>query len=53
MKGTEVKCTRCGKSVEVCALCEEPDCRHVLCHKCLNVVLGQAKPVTYTVAESP
>lgn len=53
MTDTEVKCERCGRSIEVCFLCEEPECRHVICRECLDLALGQAKPVTYTVAESP
>jgi hypothetical protein len=53
MQATEIKCVQCGKSVEVCGFCEEPECRHVICRQCLDLALGQAKPVTYTVPESP
>jgi len=53
MKNADVKCTQCGKSVEVCYLCEEPGCSHVICRECLDLALGQAKPRTYTVSESP
>jgi hypothetical protein len=53
MKNADVKCDRCGKSIEVCFLCEEPECRHVICRECLEVAIGQARPRTYTVAESP
>jgi hypothetical protein len=53
MKDTDVKCAECGKSVEVCFLCEELECRNVICRQCLDIALGQAKPVPYTVSESP
>jgi hypothetical protein len=53
MKNTDVRCTRCGKSIEVCVLCEEPECRHVICRECLDLALGQAKPRTFTLVESP
>ena len=53
MKDTEVICTQCGRSIEVCYFCEEPDCQHVICREDLDAALGQAKPRTYTVAESP
>jgi len=53
MKNADVKCHQCGKSIEVCVLCEDPACRHVICRRCLDLALGQSKPVTYTVAESP
>lgn len=41
---TAIRCATCGKTVEVCAYCEEPECRHVICHECLNVALAQSKP---------
>lgn len=39
-----VKCARCGKAVEVCCCCEEPECRHVICRACLSVALRQSRP---------
>jgi hypothetical protein len=53
MKDTDVRCSECGKSVEVCFLCEEPECRNVICRECLDIALGQAKARTFTLAETP
>lgn len=44
-------CARCGKAVEVCECCEEPNCKHVICDECLKVAVGERRPRTYTVAE--
>lgn len=46
-----VRCDRCGKSVEVCEFCEEPDCKHVICDDCLRIAVGERRPRTYTAAE--
>lgn len=53
MKDTKVKCSVCGRSIEVCEFCEDPECRRVICRECLYTALGQSKPRTFTVAESP
>lgn len=53
MKDTKVKCSQCGRSIDVCYFCEDPQCRHVICRECVSTALGQAKPRTYTVVESP
>ncbi len=38
------KCSRCGKRIEECAFCDEPDCRAAICYGCSNVALGQEMP---------
>jgi len=40
----EAKCEKCGREVEVCDLCEDPACKHVVCHDCLTVALGERRP---------
>ena len=42
--GTMKNCSRCDRSIELCACCDELDCGAPICHACLNVALGQAKP---------
>lgn len=37
-------CERCGSTIEVCAFCESPDCRHVICYRCLRRELRQSLP---------
>ena len=32
----EFKCARCGRRVELCACCGEPDCDPPLCGPCLR-----------------
>lgn len=32
----ELRCVRCGRSVELCACCGEPDCDPPLCGPCLR-----------------
>ncbi len=44
MIALEAKCERCGKEIEVCDMCEDPACKHVVCHSCLSVALDERKP---------
>jgi hypothetical protein len=37
-----MRCTRCGTRIELCAFCESPACRHVICYRCLRQELGQS-----------
>ena len=32
----------CGRPVEHCAFCDEPDCPAAVCYRCLDVALRQA-----------
>ena len=41
MIALDARCEKCEKAVEVCDLCEEPDCKHVVCHDCLCVALHE------------
>jgi hypothetical protein len=43
MMALDVKCERCGKEIEVCDLCEELACKHVICHDCVSVALDERK----------
>jgi hypothetical protein len=45
------RCAACGKAVDVCECCEEPNCKHVICDDCLKVAVGERRPRTYTTAE--
>lgn len=31
-----LRCVRCGRTVELCACCDEPDCDPPLCGPCLR-----------------
>ena len=37
------KCSRCGRSIEICACCDEPSCGAAVCYACLREALGEAK----------
>ena len=41
MIALDARCEKCDKAVEVCDLCEEPDCKRVVCHDCLCVALHE------------
>jgi hypothetical protein len=41
--GDRGRCEKCGKRIEVCDLCEDPECKHVICHDCLSVALDERK----------
>jgi len=44
MIALEAKCEKCGKEIEVCDMCEDPACQHVVCHDCLAVALEERRP---------
>jgi hypothetical protein len=46
------RCTVCGKAVEVCDFCEDPRCRHVICHECLSRAAAERRAATYTTDEA-
>ena len=37
-----VRCERCGRRIEVCAFCQDPECIHVICYDCLRTALRQS-----------
>jgi len=39
----DITCTSCGKRIEECACCDEPDCAAAVCFHCLNVAAGQER----------
>ncbi len=39
-----VKCVKCGKEIEICEGCQEPDCASAACYDCINRLLGQTLP---------
>lgn len=45
MIAVEVKCERCGKEIDVCDMCEDLACKHVVCHDCLSVALDERRPL--------
>ncbi|HEX2042869.1 MAG TPA: hypothetical protein VHF24_09560 [Acidimicrobiales bacterium] len=34
-------CSRCGRAIEGCALCEQEACGHLLCYRCVRVLFRQ------------
>jgi hypothetical protein len=30
-------CIKCGVAIELCAFCDEPQCKHPTCHRCVNI----------------
>ncbi len=38
------RCSRCGRRIDECACCNEPDCGAAICYRCLNVAVGQEMP---------
>lgn len=42
-----VACSLCGRAIEVCACCDEPDCPPPLCDACLREVMGKAMRRVY------
>ena len=34
-----VRCERCGRRIEVCAFCQDPECPHVICYRDLRAEL--------------
>lgn len=43
----ELRCSLCGRPIEVCACCDEPDCPPPLCDVCLREVMGAAMRRVY------
>ena len=43
----ELRCSLCGRTIEVCACCDEPDCPPPLCDVCLREVMGKAMRRVY------
>lgn len=39
-----VRCTRCGREIEACAVCEEPGCPDPCCYADLILFVGQSLP---------
>lgn len=37
---SECHCIRCGRAVEDCACCDEPDCEPALCGPCLRDLMA-------------
>ena len=35
------RCTKCGRLIEVCTGCAEPDCLHPICGDCLRIQVGE------------
>lgn len=35
-------CSRCGKTVEECAVCERAECPHKMCYRCLRIEIGES-----------
>jgi hypothetical protein len=38
------RCSRCHRPIDCCEFCDAPDCRTLICYRCLGVALGQAIP---------
>ena len=36
------RCSKCERTIEVCACCSEPECQAAICNGCLRVATGQA-----------
>ena len=51
MIAVEVKCERCGKEIDVCDMCEDPACKHVVCHDCLSVALDERRPLPRDIGD--
>ena len=43
----EFRCVRCGRLIEFCACCGEPDCPPPLCGPCLRDVMASAMRRVY------
>jgi hypothetical protein len=39
------RCCDCDRDIDACAFCDGDDCGHAVCHLCLLVALGEARPV--------
>ena len=38
---TKEKCKGCGREIEICAFCQEPDCAAAICFGCQSQELKQ------------
>ena len=41
--GAGIVCSRCGRGIECCAVCETETCHECLCYRCLIVSLGHSR----------
>ena len=41
---TPPTCSHCGRVIEECAFCGEPECAQALCHRCLVYDLHESTP---------
>jgi hypothetical protein len=37
-----LRCQRCDRRIVVCAFCQDEECRHVVCYRCLREQLRQS-----------
>jgi hypothetical protein len=37
-------CSRCGSDTECCDFCGEPECKHLMCYRCVRIALRQVVP---------
>lgn len=46
---TAVRCERCGREIDDCDFCDDPDCAHPICSRCLGVAFRErpADPLAY------
>jgi hypothetical protein len=35
-----VRCTDCDRELEACSFCDEVDCGHALCYRCVALTVG-------------
>ena len=40
--GRSLRCQRCGRRIELCAFCQDPACRNIICYRCLREELRQS-----------
>jgi hypothetical protein len=53
-KTTLKTCSRCGVAVESCAFCDDPDCRAVICYRCMSVTfLDRSAPKATASSPAP
>jgi hypothetical protein len=38
---TVLRCTHCDRDVEVCSFCDEAECGHALCYRCVVLSLRE------------
>jgi len=48
-KPPEKKCSRCARTIEQCACCDDPECAGAaICNECLRLAVGQALAQPHT-----